>query len=153
VSVSSLSLLKAWVFVLQNLDGFLPPDLEEACHRTTRALGGNFTKQQLSTDVKQMESRIQAARTAIDTRLHDLHMDHGGSPEERHALDDALAGPKVVERDQTDASLMIVLASLKSLTKSGGCFTSHRTQQFMKLNQLACLQWHPHLLQTNRKHC
>lgn len=51
------------------------------------------------TDVKQMESRIQAARTAIDTRLHDLQMDHGGSPEERHVLDDALAGLKVLERE------------------------------------------------------
>ena len=53
----------------------------------------------IETDVKQMESRIQAARTAIDTRLHDLQMDHGGSPEERHVLDDALAGLKVLERE------------------------------------------------------
>lgn len=53
----------------------------------------------IETDVKQMESRIQAARTAIDTRLHDLQMDHGGSPEERHALDDALTGLKVLERE------------------------------------------------------
>lgn len=53
----------------------------------------------IETDVKQMESRIQAARTAIDTRLHDLQMDHGGSPEERHALDDALTGLGVLERE------------------------------------------------------
>ena len=53
----------------------------------------------VETDVKQMESRILAARTAIDSRVHDLQMDHGGSPEERHALDDALTGLKVVERE------------------------------------------------------
>ena len=55
----------------------------------------------IETDVKQMESRIQAARTAIDTRLHDLQMDHGGSREERHALGDALTGLKVLEREIT----------------------------------------------------
>jgi hypothetical protein len=53
----------------------------------------------IETDVKQVGSRIQAARTAIDTRLHDLQMDHGGSPEERHALDDALTGLRVLERE------------------------------------------------------
>jgi hypothetical protein len=53
----------------------------------------------VETDVKQMESRILAARTAIDSRVHDLQMDHGGSLEERHALDDALTGLKVVERE------------------------------------------------------
>ena len=55
----------------------------------------------IETDVKQMESRIQAARRAIDIRLYDLQMDHGGSPEERHALDDALTGLKVLEREIT----------------------------------------------------
>ena len=53
----------------------------------------------VETDVKEMESRIQAARAAIDSRFHDLQMDHGGSPEERHALDDALTGLKVLERE------------------------------------------------------
>ena len=55
----------------------------------------------IETDVKQMESRIQAARRAIEIRLHDLQMDHVGSPEERHALDDALTGLKVLEREIT----------------------------------------------------
>jgi len=55
----------------------------------------------IETDVKQMESRIQAARRAIDIRLYDLQMDHGDSPEERHALDDALTGLKVLEREIT----------------------------------------------------
>jgi hypothetical protein len=55
----------------------------------------------IETDVKQIESRIQDARTAIDIRLHDLQMDHGGSPEQRHALDDALTGLKVLEREIT----------------------------------------------------
>ena len=53
----------------------------------------------IETDVKQMESRIQAARAAIDSRFHDLQMDHGGSPEERQVLDDALTGLKVLERE------------------------------------------------------
>jgi hypothetical protein len=39
----------------------------------------------VETNREQMHPLIQAAKAAIDARLHDLQMDHGGTPEERHA--------------------------------------------------------------------
>jgi hypothetical protein len=35
---------------------------------------------------------IQASKAAIDGRLHALQLDHGGTPEERQAITDALHG-------------------------------------------------------------
>ena len=43
--------------------------------------------------------RIQAAKAAIDARLQEMQLDHGGTPEERQALSDALAGLNVIRRD------------------------------------------------------
>ena len=53
----------------------------------------------LETDDKKMPERIQAAKGAIDARLHELQMDHGGTPEERLAITDALAGLNVLRRE------------------------------------------------------
>jgi hypothetical protein len=53
----------------------------------------------LETNLGKMQSRIQAAKAAIDARLHELQMDHGGTPEERHALSDALAGLRILGRE------------------------------------------------------
>jgi hypothetical protein len=53
----------------------------------------------LETDDKKMVERIQAAKGAIDDRLHELQMDHGGTPEERLAITDALAGLNVLRRE------------------------------------------------------
>ena len=53
----------------------------------------------LETDDKKMPDRIRAAKGAIDTRLHELQMDHGGTPEERLAITDALAGLNVLRRE------------------------------------------------------
>jgi hypothetical protein len=46
----------------------------------------------VETDEGKLPNRIQAAKVAVDNRLYELHMDHGGTPEERQALSDALCG-------------------------------------------------------------
>jgi hypothetical protein len=46
----------------------------------------------VETDNGMLPNRIQAAKAAIDSRLHALQGDHGGTPEERVAISDALAG-------------------------------------------------------------
>jgi hypothetical protein len=53
----------------------------------------------IETDDKMLPNRLQLAKAAIDTRLHDLQMDHGGTPEERQAISDALAGLNILRRE------------------------------------------------------
>jgi hypothetical protein len=53
----------------------------------------------LETDDKKLLNRLQAAKAAIDNRLHELQTDHGGTPEERQAITDALGGLNVLRRE------------------------------------------------------
>jgi hypothetical protein len=53
----------------------------------------------LETDDNKLPDRIRAAKGAIDTCLHELQMDHGGTPEERQAITDALGGLQVLRRE------------------------------------------------------
>jgi hypothetical protein len=53
----------------------------------------------LETDDAKLPNRLHVAKAAIDTRLHELQFDHGGSPEERQAISDALAGLNVLRRE------------------------------------------------------
>ena len=53
----------------------------------------------LETDDTKLRERIQVAKSAIDTRLYEMQMDHGGTPEERQAITDALAGLSVLRRE------------------------------------------------------
>ena len=53
----------------------------------------------VETDDRKLPNRIQAAKAAIDNRLHDLQMDHGRTPEERQAIRDALAGLIILRRE------------------------------------------------------
>jgi len=53
----------------------------------------------VETDDEKLTKRIQQAKLAIDARLHELQMDHGGAPGERHAITDALSGLNVLRRD------------------------------------------------------
>jgi hypothetical protein len=55
----------------------------------------------LETDNAKLQGRIRAAKAAIDARLHELQQDHGGMPEERHALSDALAALNVIRREKS----------------------------------------------------
>jgi hypothetical protein len=53
----------------------------------------------LETDDKNLPNRLRAAKGAIDTRLQEMQMDHGGTPEERQAITDALAGLNILRRE------------------------------------------------------
>jgi hypothetical protein len=46
-----------------------------------------------------VKQHIRAAKAAIDTRLHELQMDHGGTPDERQAISDALEGLSILRRE------------------------------------------------------
>jgi hypothetical protein len=46
----------------------------------------------LETDWTDIVQRIQEAESAIAERKHALSLDHGGTPEERHAIAAALSG-------------------------------------------------------------
>jgi hypothetical protein len=51
------------------------------------------------TDDKMMPNRLQLAKAAIDSRLHVLQLDHGGTPEERRAISDALHALNVLKQE------------------------------------------------------
>jgi hypothetical protein len=53
----------------------------------------------LETDDKKLPNRLHAAKGAIDTRLQEMQTDHGGTPEERQAITDALTGLNVLRRE------------------------------------------------------
>ena len=56
----------------------------------------------LETDGKKIQQRIQAAEAEIKDRQRVLSEDHGGTPEERQAIADALGGLKVVLKESAD---------------------------------------------------
>lgn len=61
----------------------------------------------IETDDKKLPLRIRAAKAAIDSRLHELQQDHGGTRDERQAMADALQGLNVLRREletRTDTS-------------------------------------------------
>ena len=53
----------------------------------------------LETDWSKMEERIQAAESAINGRLHEFSLNHGGTPDENKALADALSSLRGLRRD------------------------------------------------------
>jgi hypothetical protein len=46
----------------------------------------------LETDRSKIEEKIQVAENGIRARLHEFSMNHGGTPEENQAIEDALNG-------------------------------------------------------------
>ncbi len=46
----------------------------------------------LETDWSKIAEKIQVADNGIRTRLHEFSMNHGGTPEENQAIEDALHG-------------------------------------------------------------
>ena len=58
---------------------------------------GSYQAAILETDDKKLPKCIQAAKSAIDNRLHELQLDH--TPEERQAIADALGGLNVLRRE------------------------------------------------------
>jgi hypothetical protein len=53
----------------------------------------------LETDWTKMQERVQVAESEIHERKRVLSQDHGGTPEERQALADAMNGLTVLRRD------------------------------------------------------
>jgi len=53
----------------------------------------------LEIDDGNLADRLHAATAAIDNRVHELQMDHGGTLEEGQAISDALAGLNVLRRE------------------------------------------------------
>jgi len=56
----------------------------------------------LETDWSKIEEKIQAADNGIRARLHEFSMNHGGTPEENRAIEDARRGLSVL-RDEVAA--------------------------------------------------
>ena len=56
----------------------------------------------LETDWSKMEQRIQAAEAALHARKHEFDLNHGGTPEEREALEDAIRGLRVLGNDAAE---------------------------------------------------
>ncbi|HTC48763.1 MAG TPA: hypothetical protein VK722_15665 [Candidatus Aquilonibacter sp.] len=56
----------------------------------------------LETDWTKMQERLQTAESEIRKRQHVFSMDHGGTPEERLAMANALRGMKGLRADVND---------------------------------------------------
>jgi hypothetical protein len=53
----------------------------------------------LETDRSRLPSLIKAAHAAIDARLEDFRLNHGGTPDEQQAIADALNGLRVLQKE------------------------------------------------------
>jgi hypothetical protein len=53
----------------------------------------------LETDWSRIEEHIQAAESAISHRLHELSLDHGGTPEENRAITIAVMALEILRKD------------------------------------------------------
>jgi len=53
----------------------------------------------LETDWSKIEEKIQVAENTIRARLHEFSMNHGGTPEENQAIEDALSGLNVLRKE------------------------------------------------------
>jgi hypothetical protein len=58
-----------------------------------------YTAAVLETDWTKMEGRILAAESAIREREHEFSLNHGGTPEERQAIANALNGLRSLSND------------------------------------------------------
>lgn len=56
----------------------------------------------LETNWTKMQERLRSAESAIEERQRVLSMDHGGTPEERQAIADALNGMRSLHTEAAD---------------------------------------------------
>jgi hypothetical protein len=68
----------------------------------------------LETDTRKLPESLQAAKATIDDRLQVLQADHGGTPEERQAISDALAGLNVLRRELEGLRLKATKSFIRS---------------------------------------
>jgi hypothetical protein len=62
---------------------------------------GSYRAAILETDWIKLPERLRSAELEIHERQHILSLDHGGTPEERKAIADALNGMKVLRTEST----------------------------------------------------
>ena len=53
----------------------------------------------LETDWSKIDAKMQAAENSISTRLDEFSMNHGGTPEENQAIEDALNGLDTLRKE------------------------------------------------------
>jgi hypothetical protein len=53
----------------------------------------------LETDWSKIDAKIQVAEQGIKTKVHEFSMNHGGTPEENQAVEDALNGLNTLRKD------------------------------------------------------
>jgi hypothetical protein len=53
----------------------------------------------LETDWSKIDAKIQEAENGISTRLYEFSMNHGGTPEENQAIQDALHGLDILRKE------------------------------------------------------
>lgn len=60
---------------------------------------GPYQSALLETDWIKIEEKIQLAENGIRARLHEFSMNHGGTPEENQAIEDALNGLDILRKE------------------------------------------------------
>jgi hypothetical protein len=58
-----------------------------------------YATARLETDWLKIEEKIRVAENGITVRLHEFSMNHGGTPEENQAIEDALNGLIVLRKE------------------------------------------------------
>jgi hypothetical protein len=66
---------------------------------TTYEWFGHYSAAVLETDWSKMEERLRAAESAVKARLHELSLNHNGTPEEHEAIKDCLNKLNVLRAD------------------------------------------------------
>ena len=75
----------------------------EACQDDI-PMAGAYRAAMVEIECSQLPGRIEVAQQAIQHRLRDLEQDHGGTPEERQAISDALRGLDVLRKETSRIS-------------------------------------------------
>jgi len=58
----------------------------------------------LETDRSRLPKLIASAQATIDARIEELRLDHQGSPDERQAIADAIAGLQILKREISEVT-------------------------------------------------
>jgi hypothetical protein len=72
---------------------------QEVHMNTEHGWGKLYKAAVLETDWSKMEDQIEAAENGIKARLEEFSMNHGGTPEENQAIEDALNGLATLRKE------------------------------------------------------
>jgi hypothetical protein len=62
-------------------------------------MGNRISRSFTGNRLDEIEERIQAAEAAMKRKLHDFSLNHGGTPQENHAIEDAMNALNVLKRE------------------------------------------------------